>query len=194
MSDAPLRPSLRLAFALTWLAALLLAGWLISRHLALSGDLRRFMPSARTPEQKLLIDELGEGPGSRLLLVALSGADDTTLAAQSRALHAALARDPRFTLVANGEGGLEVFPERLRPYRYLLSPTLDTHRFDATYLGEQLQARVEDIGSPAAGLVEPLVPSDPTLETLVLAEAWEPANAPQRRNGVWFDQIGRAHV
>jgi predicted exporter len=191
MSDAPLRPSLRLAFALAWLAALLLAGWLISRHLALSGDLRRFMPSARTPEQKLLIDELGEGPGSRLLLVALSGADDTTLAAQSRALHAALARDPRFTLVANGEGGLEVFPERLRPYRYLLSPTLDTHRFDATYLGEQLQARVEDIGSPAAGLVEPLVPSDPTLETLVLAEAWEPANAPQRRNGVWFDRAGK---
>jgi predicted exporter len=186
----PLRARTRIALALLWLALLVVAGWAISRQLELSGDLRRFMPSARTPAQKLLIDELGEGPGSRLLLVSLSGADAETLAAQSRALHARLARDPKFALVANGEGGLEAFPERLRPYRYLLSPTLDAHRFDSAYLREQLQARVEDLGSPAAALVEPLVPSDPTLETLALAEAWEPANAPQRLHGVWFDRTG----
>ena len=193
-ADTPpptLPPRTRLALALLWLALLVVAGWAISRHLELSGDLRRFMPSARTPAQTLLIDELGEGPGSRLLLVSLSGADAETLAAQSRALHARLARDPKFALVANGEGGLEAFPQRLRPYRYLLSPTLDAQRFDATYLREQLQARVEDLGSPAAALIEPLVPSDPTLETLALAEAWEPANAPQRLHGVWFDRAGR---
>jgi predicted exporter len=191
MSEAPLRPALRLALALTWLATLAIAGWLISRHLELSGDLRRFMPSARTPEQKLLIDELGEGPGSRLLLVALSGGDDSALAERSRALHAALARDPRFTLVANGEAGLEAFPERLRPYRYLLSPTLDHQRFDAAFLAGQLQSRLEDLGSPAGALVEPLVPNDPTLETLALAEAWEPASAPRRLHGVWFDRAGK---
>ncbi|BCT92127.1 membrane protein [Lysobacter helvus] len=190
-SPPALRPRTRLALALLWLALLAVAGWWIAGQLELSGDLRRFMPSARTPAQKLLIDELGEGPGSRLLLVSLSGADAETLAAQSRALHARLARDPKFALVANGEGGLESFPERLRPYRYLLSPTLDAHRFDASYLREQLQARVEDLGSPAAALIEPLVPSDPTLETLALAEAWEPANAPQRLHGVWFDHDGR---
>lgn len=191
MSDAPLHPRMRIALACLWMAILLVAGYAISRHLELSGDLRRFMPAARTPEQKLLIDELGEGPGSRLLLVALSGADAETLAARSQAMRARLANDARFVLVANGEGGLEAFPERLLPYRYLLSPTLDTHRFDAAYLGEQLQARVQDLGSPAAAFVEPLVPRDPTLETLALAEAWEPANAPQRLHGVWFDRAGR---
>ena len=118
---------LRIGLALLWLALLLLAGWWIGGRLQLTGDLRKFMPSPETPEQKLLIDELGEGPGSRLLLVALSGADAPVLAAQSKALRAALARDPQFVLAANGEdAGLDAIPERLRPYRYLLSPTLKT--------------------------------------------------------------------
>ncbi|MCI4569162.1 MMPL family transporter [Lysobacter sp. CFH 32150] len=186
-------PRSRLALALLWLAALLLTGWWVSRTLQVSGDLRRFMPTAETPAQKLLIDELGEGPGSRLLLLALAGDDAEMLAAQSQALRAKLAADPQFKLVANGDSGLEDFPERLRPYRYLLSPTLDTATaaFDEEFLREQLDARVQDLGSPAASLVEPLIPADPTLETLVLAESWQPAQAPQRLHGVWFDRGGR---
>ena len=181
----------RLVLALGWLALLLLAAWWIAPRLQLSGDLRKFMPSAQTPAQKLLIDELGEGPGSRLLLLALSGADPQTLAAQSTALRAALADDARFVLVANGDdAGLEAIPERLRPYRYLLSPTLDSEAFDADYLRAQLDARVQDLGSPAATLIEPLLPADPTLETLVLAENWQPETAPQRLHGVWFDAAG----
>ena len=187
----PMTQRSRLALALLWLAALLLIAWWVSRTLQVSGDLRRFMPTAETPAQKLLIDELGEGPGSRLLLLALSGDDAEILAAQSQALRAKLAADPQFKLVANGDSGLEDFPERLRPYRYLLSPTLDMRRFDTGFLREQLDARVQDLGSPAASLVEPLIPADPTLETLVLAESWQPAQAPQRLHGVWFDRIGR---
>ncbi|UHQ23187.1 MMPL family transporter [Lysobacter sp. 5GHs7-4] len=185
-------PARRLGLALLWLAALALGAWAISQHLQLSGDLRRFMPSARTPAQKLLIDELGEGPGSRLLLVALSGDTPQALAAQSEAMRRALAAKAEFKLVANGADlGLDAIPERLRPYRYLLSPTLDTQAFDAAYLSDELQARVQDLGSPASAMLEPLLPSDPTLETLKLAEAWQPANAPQRLHGVWFDRAGR---
>jgi predicted exporter len=183
-------PRSRLSLALLWLALLAVAGWWLGARLPLSGDLRKFMPDARTPAQKLLIDELGEGPGSRLLLIALSGADAETLAAQSQALRATLAADDRFELVANGAAALDAIPERLRPYRYLLSPTLDTQRFDAAYLADQLGERVQDLGSPAAGLIEPLLPSDPTLETLRVAEALQPANAPQRVHDVWFDKAG----
>ncbi|HEY1140906.1 MAG TPA: MMPL family transporter, partial [Lysobacter sp.] len=182
----------RLALALAWLALLALSGWSIGSRLELSGDLRKFMPNAQTPAQKLLIDELGEGPGSRLLLVALSGSDAETLATQSTALREHLASLPLFKLVANGgENGLEAIPERLRPYRYLLSDTLDTQTFDREFFAAELAQRVQDLGSPAAGLVEPLLPRDPTLETLKLAEAWQPANAPQRLHGVWFDRRGR---
>lgn len=191
---APIRmtPARRIAFALLWLGVLAVAGWAIGAHLQLSGDLRRFMPSARTPAQKLLIDELGEGPGSRLLLLAIDGDAPATLAAQSQALRAALATQPAFKLVANGAGlGLDAVPERLRPYRYLLSPTLDAQRLDAAYLREQLDSRVLDLGSPAGELIEPLLPSDPTMEMLRVAEAWQPAQAPQTLDGVWFDPAGK---
>lgn len=188
-----MKPATRLTLAAIWLALLVGAAFLISQRLQLSGDLRKFMPSAETPEQKLLLDELGEGPGSRLLLLELTGADPETLAARSQAIAAALREDPRFVLVANGgDDGLDAIPERLRPYRYLLSPTLDTQRLDADFLRGELQARVQDLGSPAAGLLEPLLPSDPTLETLRVAEALQPGAAPQRLHGVWFDKAGQA--
>ncbi|WP_242112065.1 MMPL family transporter [Luteimonas aquatica] len=185
-------PRRRIALALLWLALLGLAAWAIAPRLQLSGDLRKFMPEARTAEQKLLLDELGEGPGSRLLLIALSGGDAPTLAAQSQALRASLARDRRFVLAANGEeAGLDAVPERLRPYRYLLSAALDVQRLDAAYLREELDQRVQDLGSPVGGMVEPLLPADPTLETLKIAEALQPPNAPQRLHGVWFDRAGK---
>jgi predicted exporter len=184
--------TLRTALAFVWLIVLIAAGFFIGGHLQVSGDLRKFMPSAETPAQKLLLDELGEGPGSRLLLMSLSGAEAETLAAQSQRIAQTLAADDRFSLVANGgEQALDAIPERLRPYRYLLSNTLDAQPLDEAYLRDELDARVQDLGSPAAALIEPLLPSDPTLETLRIAEALQPANAPQRLHGVWFDKTGR---
>lgn len=181
----------RTVLALIWLIVLIAAGFFIGDRLQVSGDLRKFMPSAETPAQKLLLDELGEGPGSRLLLMSLSGADAETLAAQSQRIAQTLVADDRFSLVANGgENALDAIPERLRPYRYLLSPALDAQQLDERYLHGELDARVQDLGSPAAALIEPLLPSDPTLETLRIAEALQPANAPQRLHGVWFDKTG----
>jgi predicted exporter len=182
----------RLLLALLWLGLLLLGGWALGARLQLTGDLRKFMPEPRTPAQKLLVEELGEGPGSRLLLLAVSGADPATLARQSQALRERLAQAPQFELFANGgETSLESIPARLRPYRYLLTDSFDHASLDAGYLREQLDARVQDLGSPAAGLVEPLLAADPTLETLKLAQAWQPATAPQQMYGVWFDRAGR---
>ncbi len=189
----PLNARTRVLLALIWLALLAIAGFLLSSRLSMSGDLRKFMPDAKTPEQRLLMDELGEGPGSRLLLLSISGADSETLAAQSRELAAALAADQRFLLVSNGEPqGIDAIPEKLRPYRYLLSPTLDTQALDRDYLHAQLRERIVDLGSPAAGLLEPLIPSDPTLETLKLIEGWQPTGGPQLKHEVWFDRAGKA--
>lgn len=182
----------RTALALVWLIVLIGAGVFIGGRLQVSGDLRKFMPSAETPAQRLLLDELGEGPGSRLLLMSVSGAEAETLAAQSQRIAQTLAANDRFSLVANGgENALDAIPQHLRPYRYLLSPTLDAQRIDEAYLRDELDARVQDLGSPVAALIEPLLPSDPTLETLRVAEALQPANAPQRLHGVWFDNTGR---
>lgn len=195
--ERPMSATRRLALALLWLALLALLALFVAPRVQLSGDLRKFMPAPQTPAQKLLIDELGEGPGSRLLLLSLSGEAPETLATQSQALRerllaARVGVDVPFKLVANGADlGLDAIPPRLRPYRYLLSPTIDTQRFDADFLRREFNARLQDLGSPAAAMIEPLLPSDPTLETLKLAQAWQPANAPQRLHGVWFDRAGR---
>lgn len=178
--------SRRLALALLWLAALLALAWLAQSRLQVGGDLRLFMPSPKTPEQRLLLQQFGEGPGARVLLLAIEGADAPILADVSRGLRARLADEPAFRLVANGDTDAQDIPETLMAYRYLLSPALDAHSLDAGYLRDALQQRVQDLGSPAAALVEPWIARDPTLETLALVEHWQPRQEPERAFGVWF--------
>ncbi|MGH8234555.1 MAG: MMPL family transporter [Rhodanobacteraceae bacterium] len=187
-----MRNGARVAIYFIWLALIVAVGWGVARHLKISSDLRDFVPPARTADQKLLLDEIGNGPGSRLLLLAISGPPRTQLADLSRGLDEALAHDPNFSRVANGGNDLTEIASDLLPYRYLLSPTLDTHRFDATYLHEQLQQRVEDLSSPAASLLEPWLKRDPTLETLKLAQLWAPPRQPKLVDGVWFSDRGEA--
>ena len=142
-------------------------------------DLRLFMPSPQTPQERLILDEIGEGPASRMLLLAISGPDPQAAADTSRALAAALRASGEFRLVANGESSLDAIPDSLLAYRYLLSPTLDHSALDAGFLRAQLEERVRDLASPAAGFLEPWLPRDPTLELLKLADSWLPARQPQ---------------
>jgi len=182
----------RVAIWFAWLVLIAAVGWGVARHLQISSDLRDFVPPARTADQKLLLDEIGKGPGSRLLLLAISGAPQDRLAALSRGLQDALSQDPAFAQAANGGNDLAEIASDLLPYRYLLSSTLDRHRLDAAYLHAQLQQRVEDLSSPAASMLEPWLKRDPTLETLKLARSWAPARQPKLVDGVWFSDRGEA--
>jgi predicted exporter len=182
----------RLGILVAWLAALAALGAIVATQLKVGTDLRSFMPAPTTPDQKLLMDQVGEGPGSRLLLVAIDGGDDATKAALSRGLAAALRKEAAFTQVVNGDFDLGMLDTRLMPYRFLLSPTLDTQALDEDYLADQLQQRLDDLGSPAATLLKGLLSRDPTLETLKLAERWTPARSPEVREGVWFSSRGEA--
>ncbi|WP_250339067.1 MMPL family transporter [Luteibacter flocculans] len=182
----------RLGLLIAWIATLALLGVVVATHLKVGTDLRSFMPAPTTPDQKLLMEQVGEGPGSRLLLVAIDGGDDTTKAALSRGLAAALRKDAAFTQVVNGDFDLGMLDSSLLPYRFLLSPTLDTQRLDEAYLADQLQQRLDDLSSPAATLLKGLLPRDPTLETLKVAERWTPAHSPEVREGVWFSSRGEA--
>lgn len=178
----------RLLRLLLWLGSLALITVLALGELKLSGDLRLFMPAARTAEQRLLLEQLGEGPGARLLLVALSGAEPDVLVERSRALRERLEDSAEFVWVGNGEEGLESIPETLADYRYLLSPGVQPGAFEASALAEALKQRQQDLASPAAALIAPLLRVDPTLETLRVLEAWTPAIEPERLDGVWFGE------
>jgi predicted exporter len=178
--------------ALLWLALLAGAGLLIHHSLRISGDLRLFMPTPHDPVGRLLLEEVSEGPAAKLLLVAIQGAPPEQLAAASQKLSAALRADPGFGFVSNGEQRLDMVPDALLPYRYLLSTTLDTDHLDAAYLRDQLQQREQDLASPAATLLTPLLPRDPTLELVKVLESWEPAQQAQQLFDVWFNPAGNA--
>ncbi len=173
-----------------WLAAVAGLGWVVERELVVGSDLRLFMPAPHTPAEKLLLDEIGEGPASRMLLLSISGARPVAAADTSRALVAELREDREFRWIANGESNFDALPEKLFAYRYLLSSTLDQSRLDATFLTAQLNERLHDMTSPAAGLVETLLARDPTLELLKVAEAWQPPVQPRILHDVWFDKAG----
>ncbi|GAB2554122.1 MMPL family transporter [Rhodanobacter koreensis] len=181
----------RTTLLVVWLLVLAGLGWMVSQRLKVSTDLRSFMPAPTTPDQRLLMEQVGDGPGSRLLLLAISSDShgqlaDTRLAALSQGLASALRNDKRYSQVLNGSFDLAALPSGLLPYRYLLSPTLDTQPLDEAYLADQLQQRLDDLSSPAASLLKGLLPRDPTLEVLKLAERWAPAKSPDVREGVWF--------
>jgi predicted exporter len=175
-----------------WLLALAVLAFPALRSLRIGTDLRSFMPPPQTPDQKLLMDQIGEGPGTRLLLLSIEGASAERLAVLSRGLVDALRKDAHFRQVINGAFDPAALDPKWLPYRYLLSPTLDHHALDAAYLADQLQQRVEDLASPAATLLKPLLPRDPTLEMLVLAQRWSPPKPPAMRDGVWFSADGAA--
>jgi predicted exporter len=63
---------------------------------------------------------------------------------------------------------------------------------DTTFLRDQLEQRVEDLSSLAADMLKDLLPRDPTLEVLALAQRWTPAKVPLTRDGVWFSPRGEA--
>jgi predicted exporter/predicted hotdog family 3-hydroxylacyl-ACP dehydratase len=180
-----------LALLALWIAALALLGWYVQRQLVIGADLRLFLPNPVTAEQRLLLEEIGEGPASRVLVVALQGADPPVLADVSRALVAALRANANFRVITNGEVSLDAVPDELLPYRFLLSPTLDGQRLDEKYLHGELLARARDLASPAGSFLEEWLPRDPTLELLTLLQRWQPMQEPHREFDVWFDRSGQ---
>jgi len=104
-------PGRRALLLAAWLATAAGLGWVVERELVVGSDLRLFMPAPRTPEEKLLLEEIGEGPASRLLLLTISGARPTAAAETSRALVAELREDRDFRWTANCEGSFEAILE-----------------------------------------------------------------------------------
>lgn len=178
----------RYAFALLLFAALALYG---SRALRIEADFSAFLPPSATPEERLLVAQLRDGLVTRLMLVALQGGDEATLARASRALAARLGRDDAFDYAANGASGqFAAQGEVLMRHRYLLSPAVTAQRFTPPALRAALQEDLAQMSSPAGVLTRGTIARDPTGEFLATLRLLEPATAPARREGVWFSADG----
>ena len=81
----------RYVAALLCFAALAILG---AKTIRIESDFTAFLPPSTTPEERLLIAQLRDGLVSRLMLIALEGADENTLAGTSRKLAERLGRAP----------------------------------------------------------------------------------------------------
>jgi predicted exporter len=173
-----------LAVAL-WLLFLALAALVVGRAHYVA-DLTAFLPAHPTPAQQLLVDQLRDGPASRLILCAIEGGDAASRARLSKRVAERLRADPEFSSVANGT---EVDAERDRQFlfthRYALSPAITPARFSTAGLAAAIQDTLDDLASPAGMLLEPLLTRDPTGETLQAALQFERLAAPHQTDGVW---------
>ena len=169
------------------LALALAAGLAVQAHYV--ADLSAFLPSAPTPEQAVLLDQLKSGSASRLVLVGIEGGDAATRNAASKRLGAALRATPHFASVDNGDStpwqdaGRFVFA-----HRYALSPAVDAARFEVDGLRSAIDDTLSLLGTPAGSLIKPILLRDPTGETVRIVEAMTPAQAPKSEDGVWVSR------
>jgi predicted exporter len=177
--------------------AVAIAVWLLALALAVGvavraryvADLSAFLPSAPTPEQAVLLDQLKSGTASRLVLVGIEGGDSTARADASKRLAEVLRASGRFASVDNGdttpwqEAGRFVFA-----HRYALSPAVDATRFGVDGLRMAIDDTLSLLGTPAGSLIKPILLRDPTGETVRIADALTPAQAPKSEQGVWVSR------
>jgi len=151
-----------------------------------------FMPQAATPVQRLLMNELREGPVARLTLITLGGVSRERLAQLSKQVAATLRASGLFVRVANGE---QLFDDAERAllfnYRYLLSPAVSPERFSAASLGAILQTRLRELASPIPRFDRPWLAEDPSAEMRAMITAWRGQVQPRSFKGVWFDADGQ---
>jgi len=182
------RPAARYALAMLLVGAL---GLYAIRTVRIEADFSAFLPPSATPEERLLIAQLRDGLVARLMLVALHGADEKSLAQASRALAERLGRDPAFDYAANGSAGqFAAQGEVLMRHRYVLSPEVTPQRFTPSALRAALEESLAQMASPAGVLTRSTIARDPTGEFLAALRGMQPAAAPTRRQGVWFGADG----
>jgi predicted exporter len=173
-----------------WLCCVALASIIVA-HARYITDLSAFLPATPTPMQQLLVDQLRDGPASRLILIAIEQGDAGARAQVSAATAGRLRRDRQFSSVNNGE---PVTAERDREFlfqhRYLLSDSVTPARFSTSGLHAAIEDTIDDLASPAGLLLKSLLPNDPTGEMLHIIDQLQRTPSPATSDGVWVSPDG----
>jgi predicted exporter len=180
----------RAGVAALWISSLALASVIVARARYVT-DLSAFLPATPTPAQQLLVDQLRDGPTSRLMLIAIEGGDAGARARVSAAMAGRLRRDRQFASVNNGE---PVTAERDREFlfqhRYLLSDRVTAARFSEPGLHAAIEDTLDELASPAGLMLKSLLPNDPTGEMLHIIDQLDRTPSPPTSDGVWVSPDG----
>ena len=162
--------------------------WLLT-HIRINTDLTEFLPVDDSISSEIINHQLNEGPGSRSLLLAVSGGSRDERAYASRELTHRLSESSRFNGINNGEMDLSdnefkwVFSNR-----YLLSDRVEESMFSAPALRQALQQRLQELRSPLSVLIKERLSADPTSEYFYILQNWLENGRPSTYQGVWFSQ------
>ncbi|MDH3613123.1 MAG: MMPL family transporter [Gammaproteobacteria bacterium] len=170
-----------------WVAAAAVAIVILATRLELSFDLSAFFPQQTTLAHDVLIEQIRNGPGSRLMVMGISGAPADELAEASDQLKQALSVDPAFVTVLNGEFSEDTTqtPEPVNSY-YLLMRDVDYSR---SALQRTLQLRLQDLAFGGGSALLQLIARDPFLVTLDILERLSPVDM---TGDMWFAADGSA--
>jgi len=171
-----------------WLLCIVVAGAITVRTHYVA-DLSAFLPSAPTAEQAVLLDQLRTGVAARLVLIGIEGGTAEERGNASQQLAQTLRASSLFESVSNGDHSqYQGTAKFLFDHRYLLSPAVDAQRFTADGLRAGIDDTVALLGTPAGAMIKPVILRDPTGETVRMAEAMLPAQAPRNEDGVWVSR------
>lgn len=176
---------------LVWAVLAALAIVIVARA-RYTADFSAFLPRSPTPTQRLLVDQLRDGLASRLIIVAIEGADAPTRSRLSRAVANRLRSDRKFVSVTNGESsGLDRDRAFLFEHRYLLSDSVTPQRFSIEGLRTAIQDTIDLLASPAGMLVKAILPRDPTAEMVEIVGQLSVGGSPRTADGVWASGDGK---
>jgi predicted exporter len=170
-----------------WLILMMIASYVLTQRLELSFDLSAFFPRHSTFAHEVLLEQLKNGPGSRLLVIGLAGADREQLSEASNNLREALASSENFVNVLNGESMSDSMqiPEPIRS-NYLLLDDID---YGPVALERALEQRLKDLSFGSGSELQNLIARDPFLATFNVLQRLAPVSL---AGEMWFSADGSA--
>ena len=169
-----------------WLAAIAAAIAVVA-HTRYITDLSAFLPAHPTSAEQLLVDQLTDGPASRLILISLEKGDPALRAQVSAAMARQLRSDARFSHVENGESiTADQDREFLFKRRYLLSDAIDPAHFTAAGLRAAIEDTTSNLASSTGLMLKSLVPHDPTGEMLHISDELSRTPRPRTQDDAWI--------
>ena len=160
---------------------------LVFTRIDVRSDLTDLMPASHDPAVRLMAGELRSGVASSLVLIAIEGADGSSLARISDRLADALSHDPHFLFAQNGHHLLDpdVIGSLFRN-RLLLSPNTVPDAFAVAALRADFIRLRDGLASSASPLVQQFGLPDPTGALPALLSAWQGDGHAVVAHGVWF--------
>lgn len=170
-----------------WLMLAIAAIVVLGLRLQLNFDLSAFFPQKTSLTHNILLEQLKNGPGSRLIVIGLSGSQRDQLEVFSDRIKQELTTNPAFVNVLNGDYAFEpaTIPEPVNSY-YLLLGNID---YSKVSLQQTLQLRLQDLAFGGGTELLGLIARDPFLQTLQALDRLVPVNMADE---MWFASDGSA--